>query len=114
MSTQFNLNRDLTGAPAYSPPFAEDNKQVTLSAGAAQTMTVPSNYSVWEVMFSFGPGKEVWVANNHTATLPSGSVAATFSQLNPSSRFVNKGDVLSFITNDTTATVGASFYAVSL
>ncbi|MHB9161398.1 MAG: hypothetical protein ACYC6W_11035 [Nitrosotalea sp.] len=113
MSTPFNGNRDVTGAPAYSPPFAIDNFSTTLAANVAQSVTVPSTSSTYIAIFSFVPGAAVWVANNVAATVPGGSFAATKSQLNPASRFVNAGDVLSFITSDTTDQIGVSFYAVS-
>jgi hypothetical protein len=114
MSTQFNLNRDQTGVSAYAPYFAYDNYQTILSASVAQSFTIPSNYSIWCAIFSFTPGASVWVAKNTTATLPGGSFSTTLSTLNPQARYVNAGDILSFITSDTTDEVGVTLYAYSL
>lgn len=114
MSTLFNLNRDISGIPAYSPKFSIDGKKVTLSANVAQNFTVPSNYSIWTAIFMFEPGATIYVANNHTAEVPTGSFTDTFSELNPQARMVEGGDVLSFITADTTASVIVKLYAVSL
>ena len=112
MSTLLNMGRDVQGYNAYAPFFAVDGQSTTLSANAAQNFTVPSNFENWIAVFSYEPGSNVWVANNTTAAVPSTSFAATVSQLNPAARWVNAGDVLSFITGDATALVGVSLYAI--
>jgi hypothetical protein len=112
MSTLANFGRDVQGFNAYAPAFAIDNFATTLSANTEQHFTVPSNFKHWLAVFSFNPGSNVWVANNTTATLPSGSFASILSVLNPAVRSVEAGDVLSFISADTTDYVGVTLYAV--
>ena len=112
MSTLLDMSSDIRGYNAYAPPFATDNWQTTLAAGVAQTVTVPSNFANWIAVFSYEPGSDVFVANNVAAVAPTSSFALVASQFNPAARFVKGGDVLSFITPDTTAYVSVSFYAI--
>lgn len=113
MTTLLNFGRDVQGYNAFAPRFADDKYQVTLSGGAAQSITVPSNYKNWIISFSYQPGTNVWVAANTTATLPTGAVGATHSEQNPGQRMVQAGDTISFITNNTTADFGILLYAIS-
>ncbi len=101
-STKFILTRDINGYNGFGLPFAFDNYQTTLAANVAQTITVPSNFGTWIAIFSFSPGTNVWVANNDTAEIPGASFASSLSQLNPVAREVHAGDVLSFITAEST------------
>ena len=113
MTTQLNLGRDVQGFNAYAPDFADINYNTILAANIEQHFTVPSNVSRWIAVFSFTPGASVWASNLDTAVIPTGSFAASLSQLNPATRTVKAGDVLSFISDDT-AEVGVSLYAVSI
>lgn len=112
MSTLLNMGRDVQGYNAYAPQFSVDGQSTNLAANAEQHFTIPGNYENWIAVFSYEPGSNIWVANNTTAAVPSGSFAATVSQLNPAARAVKANDVLSFITADTAAFVGVSLYAV--
>lgn len=112
MTTKFNMTRDVNGLNGFGLEFSDDNQKVTLAVGVEQHFTVPSNFAFWLAVFSFEPGSTVWVANNDTAAVPSGSFSSTSSQLNPSARKVRGGDILSFITNNTTAEIGVSLYAI--
>ena len=65
-------------------------------------------------IFSYEPGSQVWVADNATAAIPVGaSFASTTSELNPSARVVNAGDVVHFFTPDSGgANVSVILYAL--
>jgi hypothetical protein len=110
MSTQLIMTIDVNGNNTFGLGFAEDSYDTELTTGVAQSVTVPDNFKIWEAVFAFENGANVWVANNETATIPGGAFALTPSQLNPTSRRVKAGDVLSFITSDTSAQVNVSFY----
>lgn len=115
MTTKFAMTRDINGYNGFGLKFADDNYRTILSSGAEQHFTVPlsPNDKEWIAVFSFQPGFDIWVDNNHTATLPTTSFATTTCQLNPAGRQVKGGDILSFITSATTADVGVSFYELA-
>jgi len=110
--SKFNLTRDINGYNGFGLDFCEDNQSVTLAANVEQNFTVPGNYATWIAVFSYEPGASVWVANNFTATIPGGTLAATFSELNPTARRVKAGDVISLISPDDSVAVGVSLYAL--
>lgn len=109
-STLFNNLRDDSGQNSFGLQFAVDGFQTELAAGVAQSFTVPANYPKWAMITSVEPGAAVWVADNVAATVPASSFAATTSELNPGTKVVYSGDVISFITSDVTAQVGVSLY----
>lgn len=114
MTTKFNMTKDVAGYNGFGIMFADDGKQAVLAVGVAQSVTVPSNYPNWIAVFGYTPGATVWVANNVTAAAPTGAFTNSTADLNPSARFVKAGDVLSFITSDTTSPqVKVSFYVVA-
>ena len=111
ISTILNFARDVNGYNTFGPQFTLNNQSIKLTTGGGEkTVTVPDESPSYLVIFGYQSGAPVWVANNATATLPGSSFAATASQCNPTARWVNAGDVLHFITDDTSAEVGISFY----
>jgi hypothetical protein len=115
MSTLMSIVKDINGIPTYATSFAQDAFSTTLAAGVEQHFTVNANYPRWVAIFSFvtsDAGTQVWVADNVTATVPGASFASTLSEGNPSARIVGAGDILSFITNATTAEVSCVLFAL--
>lgn len=111
--SQFALTRDINGVPAYGLNFnSTNNSQFKLAANTAVTLTVPTDYAIYEVVFQFEPGTKVWVSNSSaTINSPSSSTpASTTAHLNPTVREVVQGSTLQFVTSDTSAEVGVSFY----
>lgn len=114
-SVLFNMIRDINGYNGFGLPFCFDTFTATLAANTAETITVPSKYNYWLMICSYQDGSTVWVSNGHTAAVPAGgSFASSTSQLKPVARLVYQGDVVSFITSDTTADVEVSFYGLQL
>ena len=115
MSTILDFQNDVKGYNAYAPAFATDHFSATLTNGAEETFTVPTgNFSIYVVSFSYQPGTNVWVARNTTTAIPAGATfASTNSELNPGARMVKAGDVIHCITDNATADVGVSIYAIS-
>lgn len=113
--TIFSMSRDVQGQNAFAPQFSDLNYGVNLAVGAEQHFTVPAltdatQFKNWMAVFSIEPGSNVFVDNIATAVAFSGTLGTTTSQLNPAARIVKPGSVLSFITSDTTAYCGVSFY----
>lgn len=113
----FIMTKDINGLNGFGLPFADSKVSTTLAEGVVQTLTVPQTgkalYPHVLAVFSFDKGSDIWVGSNETAALPGSSFAAATCELNPSARLVNIGDVLSFITADTSAEVGVTFYAIT-
>lgn len=114
MATFFSMVRDINGYNGFGLQPPDYVYNATLAQSTATALTVPAAYGKWLAIFSYEPGGACWVADNHTAAVPAGATfAATTSVLLPVSWQVNGGDVLSFITPDTSCAVGVAFYALS-
>jgi len=118
MSTKLYFSRDEQGYNAVSPQFPTDISTATLAAGTGSSVTVPSNYSVWVMYVRVEPAGWVWVSRNGTAAVPAGGTfAAAVSELivGPEEyrRTVYAGDVIDFITANTTCDIEVAFQAVS-
>jgi hypothetical protein len=103
MSTKFNMIRDISGYNGFGIIPTYDIQGCSLTANAAQTFTVPSNYPQWIAIFSVTPGANVFVNFTTTATVPSGTVGVITSVLLPSARAVKGGSTFSVITPDATS-----------
>lgn len=107
--------RDATGNNAYAPQPSTDLWNATLTNGAASGITIPSNYENWVISISYQPGSDVWVDFTGAAAIVpiGGTFASTTSELLPGPRTVKAGSTVSLITDNTTADVGISLYAVT-
>jgi len=117
------MTRDINGYNGFGLPFSLQKYSATLAASTDTSLTIPggssmgaitaNTYNKFIAIFSYTPGAQVWVALNATAAVPAGSsFASTTSELNPSARQVEFGDVIHFISADTAAEVGVTFYAL--
>lgn len=117
MSTVLNFGRDINDFNANSPAFTDICFRTNLAAGVAQALTIPatsdSTYRKWLAKFSYSPVSRVFVGDNIAATVPGGAFALNNAPLNPDTRTVKPGDVLSFITPDATAFVTVELYAIA-
>lgn len=103
-STKFNMTRDINGYNGFGIQPTYDVQGCSLTASAAQTFTVPSNYGQWIAIFSYTPGAAIFVDfSGVTATLPTGTVGAITTCLNPAARALPGGTTFSVITGDATS-----------
>lgn len=112
MSTKFNMTRDINGYNSFGLVPAYDKQNTILAATVSQDFTVPSNFIDCVAVFYFEPGSSIWVSYNSTPTLPNGGVSDTNCEGNPTVWQVKGGDVISMITNNTTAEVGIKYYGL--
>ncbi len=96
-------------------PFSDITPTVALAANTPLSYTVPgTSTDIYRVEFHYNYTANVYVANNSTAAVPSAGTISTssVSSYRPKVRFVKGGDVLSFVTPDTTATFGFDLLAI--
>jgi hypothetical protein len=87
--TQLNFGKDVQGYNAYAPSPSTNMLSATIASTANATITLPSSFPFWIVVFSFTPGSSVWVSYNGNAAIPAGSTfAASTSELNPGARIL--------------------------
>ena len=115
MSTDLLFGRDQQGLNAYAPPMPTDIYTATLAASSAASVTVPANNPIWVMYVRCEPTKRCWVSATTTAAIPAGgTLAASQSDLIVGTieykRTVYAGDVLSFITAETTCDIVVEFY----
>jgi len=91
------------GLNTFAIPFA-DSVFTRVLAGSAETITVPDG----AVFAVFSATADVWVSNGGTAAVPAADSDVALTELNPATRVVAAGDVLSLIG---TCTVTVSFYS---
>ncbi len=104
MSTKFLMTHDIGGFNGFGIIPTYDIQGCSLTANAAQTFTVPSNYSNWMAIFTYTPGANVFVRfDGSAATVPTGTVASIHVALNPSARALAGGSTFSVITPDATS-----------
>jgi len=124
MTLPFSLTRDVNGYNGFGLQFSDTKFNATIAQSTDTTLTIGGNavmggiaqpsVNKYIAIFSYEPGSQVWVADNDTAAIPVGaSFASTTSELNPSARVVNAGDVVHFFTPDSGgANVSVILYAL--
>lgn len=127
MTTKFNMTRDINGYNGFGLQFTDTAYSCTLGASSDTSLTVPDAVGIGGpqiyqgtgkaftlAIFSYDPGTAVWIALNTTAANPAGaSFATTASELNPTARIVQGGDVIHFFTLDSNVDVGVAFYSLA-
>lgn len=119
----FALSRDINGYNGFGLQFSDTKYSATVAQSTDTTLTIGGAASVGMInntvnryiaIFNFEPGSQVWVAKGATAAVPAGgSFASTDSEMNPSAREVQDGDVLHFFTPDSGgAAVSVVLYAL--
>jgi hypothetical protein len=113
MAVSYNSNFDET------IPFSDVCAQLALASDTDLSYTVPGTaVNKYTVLFSYIYTSNVFVCKNATATVPgAGDITTTqYLEFRPgadgSKRYVQGGDVLHFITPDTTAYVGIRLMSI--
>lgn len=96
-------------------PFSDVCEQIALATSTDTTYTVPGDATDKYVMeISYISTSNVFVCKNATATVPGAGMQTSTAELEfrPDRRYVNGGDVIHFITPDTSAYVGLSLMSL--
>jgi len=117
MPTKLNFARDVQGYNAEAPPFSTNTYSATLAAGTASSITIPGDVPVWYMTVKVQPTGWVWISRTAAASVPAGGTfAANSAEMAPGTlefrRTVYMGDVISFLSPNTTADVEVSLFAV--
>lgn len=92
-------------------PFSDTCVQVGLSINSEHTFTVPgADTDKFQAYFEYASNSNIFVCLNATPVVPAlGSVGTQpYNEFKPKKRYARGGDVLHFITPDTSAYVGVS------
>ncbi len=92
-------------------PFSDTAIQVSCAANTEETFTVPgSSVQQYQAYFEYTSTSNVFVCLNSAPTVPLSGTTGTqpYSEFRPKKRYVKGGDVLHFITPDTSAYIGVS------
>ncbi len=125
MTTQYNIDKNISGQNGFGLPFCTQIYSAILGAGVDTTLAVPATAAIgapssnrfnkWVAVISYSravPASAVYVAVNATAAVPAGAAfAATTSEIEPAAKHVKTGDTLHFICA-AAANVTVAFYAV--
>lgn len=118
MSTLLNFGRDVQGYNTYAPQFPTNIFTSTLAATTAESVTVPGNYPTWLMYVRVQPNGWCWCSRTTTAAVPAGGTLASASSeiivgTIEFKRTVYAGDVISFITPNTTCDIEVAFFAIT-
>lgn len=92
-------------------PFSDTAIQIGCNANVAESWTVPgADTSEYQAYFEYASNSNVFVCKNSAPTVPAlGTVGEQqYNEFKPKKRYVKGGDVLYFITPDTSAYIGVS------
>ncbi len=107
----FSMGRDINGYNSFSLSPAPLIQSVIFDANTAASFTVPESASSWTVVFSIAPGESVWVDYTTTAAIPSSNAFDEgTSELNPASRSLQGGTVVSAICDSPNVTMSVLLY----
>lgn len=123
MATTFNINSNITGAQDFGLPFCTAVYTARLAVTTDTSLTVPSEVPAglpgfkgrFIAVFSYAKAvtKDVWVAVGIAASAPAGAgFALSPSELNPTAKYVNSGDVIHMFAVVADTDVSIAFYAI--
>lgn len=111
MAIRYNSNYDET------IPFSDVCAQVGLTQNVELTWTVPGSPTTqYQAYFGYNSSDRVFVSKNVPASYPGPNFVTEwpYTEERPIKRYVNGGDVLSFITPDATAFVTVSIRSLGV
>lgn len=122
MTTQYRVDPIVKGLNGFGINFSDTIYTATLTAATDTSIAVPKTAAMgtpcaatnnkFLAVFSYSSGSNVYVALNGTAAVPAGaSFAASTSELNPTAKIVQAGDVIHMISA-ATPSISVAFYAI--
>jgi len=111
-TTKLNIIKDINGTVAYLLPQSNALFTAALTANVAQSVTAPTDAIAYGMVVGVSNGIDIYISVNGTATIPTGVFAPSNTAQNIAQRYVNAGDVISFLTPSSGATISVEFYAI--
>jgi hypothetical protein len=116
-TTELTFARDTKGLNADAPLFPTNIYTATLVNGTATSITIPANYPNFIMYVRVQPDGWCWCSATATAAVPAGgTLTDATSELIVGTvefrRTVIKGQVISFITSNTTCDIEVSLQAL--
>lgn len=125
MTTQYNIDKNISGQNGFGLPFCSQVYTATLAVAADTTLAVPASAAIgvpssnsfnkWVAVMKYAraaAASGVFVSVNSVAAVPGGAAfAASSSEIEPDAKHVKTGDILHFFCA-AAANVSVAFYAV--
>lgn len=110
MTTKFSMIKDINGANGFGLVQSDTKAGVVLTNGVEQNIDVPTDAANYLAIFVYQSGESAYVSINGTATVYPAVIGSVNSELSPVARKVKRGDNISLITSDPSASVGILYY----
>lgn len=111
-TTKLQIIPDINGKPSYTLPQSNVIYTGLLAANVAQSVTAPTDSSRYMVRIGVSNGADVLVSVNGTATIPTGAISASATEVNIAQTYVTSGGTVSVITPEDDVIVSLGFYAI--
>ncbi len=111
-TTKLQIIPDINGKPSYTLQQSNVIYSGLLAADVAQSVTAPTDASMYMVRIGVSNGADILVSVNGTAAVPSSTLALDTSEVNIAQTYVNAGGTVSVITPEDDVIVTMGFYAV--
>lgn len=101
VTTKFNMTKDISGYNGFGLTKSNVIHGVLLAQNVAQSFTLPTDSSMYAVVFGIQPGSNVFVDDTTTAAAYTGTIGSKTAELNPMCRQYKKGTTISMLSPDT-------------
>jgi hypothetical protein len=113
MATKLVIVKDINGIPSYTLQQSNVTYTALLTANVEQHVTAPLDCPTYMVRIGLSNGADIMVSVNGTATIPTGAVSTSTTEVNIAQTYVSAGGTVSVISPQSNVACSLAFYAVS-